>query len=43
MIAVDTNVLIHANRAEFPLHQVATSRLTELATSRPWALPDVVA
>lgn len=44
MIAVDTNVLIHANRTELPLHEIARTRLTELATSdRPWALPEVVA
>lgn len=44
MIAVDTNVLIYANRAEMPLHDVARERLAELAEgSEPWALPCVVA
>lgn len=44
MIAVDTNVLVHANRAELPLHGVARARLTELAEGTvPWALPIVVA
>ncbi|MGH3979007.1 MAG: TA system VapC family ribonuclease toxin [Pseudonocardiaceae bacterium] len=44
MIAVDTNILIYANRAELPLHSVARNRLTELAEgSAPWALPVVVA
>lgn len=43
MIAIDTNVLIHANRAELPLHDVARVRLTELAEgATPWALPVVV-
>jgi uncharacterized protein len=31
VIAVDTNVLIYANRAELPLHVIARTRLTELA------------
>lgn len=44
MIAVDTNVLIHANRAELAHHEVAMARLTELAEGdRPWALPEVAA
>ncbi len=44
MIAVDTNVLIYANRTELPLHAVARARLTELAEgSVPWALPMVAA
>ncbi len=44
MIAVDTNVLIYANRAELPLHSVARTRLTELAEGAvPWALPIVAA
>ena len=30
MIAVDTNVLIYANRAELPLHAIARAQLTEL-------------
>ncbi len=44
MIAVDTNVLIYANRAELPLHPIARTRLTELAEgSTPWGLPVVAA
>ena len=44
MIAVDTNVLIYANRAELPLHAIARARLTELAEGAlPWALPMVAA
>jgi uncharacterized protein len=44
VIAVDTNVLIYANRAELPLHDIARTRLTELAEGPdPWGLPVVVA
>jgi len=44
VIAVDTNVLIYANRAELPLHATARARLTELAEgSAPWGLPVVAA
>ncbi len=44
MIAVDTNILIYANRSELPLHSVARKRLSELAEgSVPWALPVVAA
>lgn len=44
MIAVDTNVLVYANRAELPLHDVARARLTELAEgTAPWGLPVVAA
>lgn len=44
MIAIDTNVLIYANRAELPLHEIARARLTKLAQgSTPWALPVVAA
>ncbi len=44
MIAVDTNVLIYANRTELPLHAVARARLTELAEGAvPWAFPVVAA
>lgn len=40
MIAVDTNVLVYAHRAEMPLHTVALGRLRELVEgSVPWALP----
>jgi toxin-antitoxin system PIN domain toxin len=43
VIAVDTNVLIYANRSELPLHDKARARLVELAEgSDPWALPCVV-
>lgn len=44
MIAVDTNVLIYANRAELPLHEVARDRLAGLAEGPvPWGLPVVSA
>lgn len=44
MIAVDTNILIYANRAELALHTIARTRLTELAEGPvPWGLPVVVA
>ena len=44
VIAVDTNVLIYANRAELPLHAVARARLAELAEGAvPWGLPVVAA
>lgn len=44
MIAVDTNVLVYANRAELPLHHVARARLTELAEgAAQWGLPVVAA
>ncbi len=44
MIAVDTNVLIHANRGELDLHEVAHERLGSLAEGEvPWALPAVAA
>ncbi len=40
MIAVDTNVLIAAHRAEHPHHQLATARLTEVAEGQsPWGVP----
>ncbi len=38
MSAVDTNVLLHAHRAESPMHETAARRLTEAATG-PWAIP----
>ena len=34
MIAVDTNVLVHAHRAETALHEAATRKLAELAEGR---------
>jgi toxin-antitoxin system PIN domain toxin len=44
VIAVDTKVLIYANRAELPLHPIARTRLIELAEgSTPWGLPVVAA
>lgn len=44
MIAVDTNVLIHANRPELDLHEVARARLSGLAQAEDaWAIPVVVA
>lgn len=40
MIAVDTNVLVYAHRAEMPLHAVAMTRLRALAEGdSPWGLP----
>ncbi len=43
MIAVDTNVLIHANRSELALHDRARARLVGLAEgAEAWALPVVV-
>lgn len=40
MIALDTNLLVHARREEAPLHPAALALLTDLATgSAPWALP----
>jgi hypothetical protein len=40
VIAVDTNVLIHADRAELPLHKEALARLRGLAEGdEAWALP----
>ena len=39
MIAVDTNILVHAHRQDSPWHQIALSRLTSLADSgSPWAI-----
>jgi toxin-antitoxin system PIN domain toxin len=40
MIAVDTNVLLHAHRSDSPWHEAATDCLEELAASgRLWAVP----
>lgn len=40
MIAVDTNVLVYAHRAEMPLHGIAMARLRELVEGRtPFAVP----
>ena len=38
MIAIDTNVLVHAHREESPWHAAATTALASLGTRR-WALP----
>jgi hypothetical protein len=38
MIAVDTNILVHAHRVDSPWHQAAVTRLPELAQG-PWAIP----
>ncbi len=44
MIAVDTNVLIYANRSESPLHNAARERLAALAEGpAAWGLPIVAA
>lgn len=40
MIAVDTNILIHAHREDSEWHEVAFGRLAELAEGRSaWAIP----
>lgn len=40
MIAIDTNVLVYAHRAETALHDVALNHLTDLCeNNQPWALP----
>lgn len=40
MIALDTNVLVHARREELPYHGEARALLVHLAEGRePWALP----
>lgn len=40
MIAIDTNVLVYAHRAETPLHDAALERLRTLVEGDdPWALP----
>ena len=40
MIAVDTNILVHAHRRDSPFHPAAAARIRELAEGRaPWALP----
>lgn len=38
MIAVDTNVLVHAHRVDSPWHTNAFNRLQELANT-PWSIP----
>ena len=40
MIAVDTNILIYAHRAEADLHESSLKKLTALAEgNEPWAIP----
>lgn len=40
MIAVDTNILVYAHRAEMPHHAAARALLTQLASNpAPWAVP----
>lgn len=40
MIAVDTNILVAAHRADAEFHERASTRIRELAESRgPWAIP----
>ena len=40
MIAIDTNVLVYAHRAETRLHAIAMTRLRNLVEGgAPWALP----
>jgi len=40
MIAVDTNLLVHAHREDSAWHQAAYARVRELAEGRsPWAIP----
>ena len=40
MIAVDTNILVYAHRADSPWHDGALKKITELAEGRaPWAIP----
>lgn len=38
MIAVDTNILVHAHREDSPWHAAAKARLTGLGAQR-WAIP----
>ena len=40
MIAIDTNVLVHAHRADSPNHEAAARAVRELAEGvEPWAIP----
>ena len=40
MIAIDTNVLVHAHREDSPFHEAAAACLTACAEGRaPWAIP----
>lgn len=38
MIAVDTNILVHAHRADSPWHEAATKAFSTLGAAR-WAIP----
>jgi toxin-antitoxin system PIN domain toxin len=38
LIAVDTNILLYAHRAESPWHDIAMARVREVSR-RPWAIP----
>jgi hypothetical protein len=40
MIAIDTNLLVYAHRADSPWHDAASAKVRELAESRSaWAIP----
>ena len=39
MIAVDTNILLHAHREDSPLHAKAAAALERAAASGSWAIP----
>jgi predicted nucleic acid-binding protein len=40
MIAVDTNILVHAHRRDSPFHEAARQTITELAEGKvAWAIP----
>ncbi|HEX5061855.1 MAG TPA: TA system VapC family ribonuclease toxin [Kofleriaceae bacterium] len=40
MIAIDTNIIVYARRAELPHHRAARTLLTQLAQgATPWAIP----
>jgi len=39
MIAIDTNILVYAHRAESPFYVIARTVLSELAQNRAWVIP----
>lgn len=39
MIAVDTNILVHAHRADSPWHAAAAAAIQQLAETARWAIP----
>lgn len=40
MIALDSNILVHAHREDSPWHDKSYARIVELAEGRsPWAIP----